>query len=206
MNYFEYLFSDKKTFKFWIPFYVLFVFPFMIVFTIGLTSGEPVEEPAELIYPIFLLTFSFLSFFVFYTTGYINLKRQENFLKEYSKQIDSESIQKTEVEIFRSSYTMTAIKTTAPATIKPKSQLDTFTTCRLGNKIGIFGRTYDFGFFKRELRPILIDTKNYENSESYSYAVNPKISTIDWIGNDMEIVFQRSLFGIRKIKLIDWKK
>ncbi len=86
------------------------------------------------------------------------------------------------------------------------SGICTYTTFRLGNKIGLFGRTYDLGFFKRELRPILIDTANYDNSENFKYAVNPKISTINWTENDMEIVFKRSLFGIRKIILIDWKK
>ena len=205
MNYFEYLFSDKKAFKFWIPFYSLFVFPFTIVFIIGLIQNEPTDL-AELIYPVFLLSFSFLSFFLFYTNGYVNLKRQEKFLNEYSKYIDSESIKLTKVEIFTNSYDVNAFRMPGRATIKPKSNLDTFTTCRMGSTIGILGRTYDFGFFKRELRPILIDTEDYENLISYNYALNPKISTINWADNDMEIVFKSSLFGIRKLKLIGWKK
>ena len=77
MNYLKYLFSDKKTFKFWIPFYLLFVFPFIITFLIGLINSDPID-PAELIYPIFLISFSFLSFFAFYTTGYIIPKEHQN--------------------------------------------------------------------------------------------------------------------------------
>jgi hypothetical protein len=177
----------------------------MIVFVIGISDWESVD-PVEMIYPIFLLTFSSLSFFGFYTIGYINLKKQEKFQKKYSKQIDDKSIKQKQVEIFGSSYTLTAIKTNIPATINPNSKLDIFTTCKLESKIGLLGRTYDFGFFKRELRPITIDTENYENPERFKYAVNPKISVINWIENDIEVVFQHSIFGIRKIKIINWKR
>ena len=206
MDYLNYIFSDKKAFKFWIPFYA-FIFLYIGIFVVGYFKGEMTNvDPFEIIYPIFFLSFSFISFFVFYTTGYINLNKQEKFLKEYSNQIDKDSIKKREVVIYRSSYTVPTDRMPGRATIKPKSKLDIFTVFEMENKIVLFGRTYDFGLLRRELCPIMIDIKNYENSEKYKYAVNPKISSINWVDNDMEIIFNRSLFGIRIIKLIDWKK
>ena len=92
------------------------------------------------------------------------------------------------------------------ATINPVSKLDTFTVFKMKNIIGILGRTYDLGLLKRELCPILIDTENYENVRSFNHAVNPKISTINWVDKDLEIVFERAPFGLKKLKLIDWKK
>lgn len=207
MNYFKYIFSDKRAFKFWIPFYLLFVIPYVVVFIIGQSKDVYEIVPiGELIYPLFILLFSFLSFFIFYTAGYLNLKRQKRFLKEYSMQIDNGSIQERDIEIFRSSYNVNGFKTNWQATIKPKSKLETFTVFELENKIGIFGRIYEFGLFRRELRPILIDVENYDNPVKYKFALNPKISTINWVDNDMEIIFERSSLGIRKVKLINWKK
>ena len=206
MTYFKYIFSDRKAFQFWIPFYV-FIIIYVIVFITGHSRAELTnEELIDSIYPLFILSFSFLSFFIFYTAGYLNLKRQEKFLVEYSKQIDNDSIQKREIEIYRSNYNVNGFKTNWQATIKPKPKLESFTVFEMENKIGIFGCIYEFGLFRRELRPILIDTKNYENPVKYRFALNPKISSINWVDNDMEIVFSRSSFGIWKIKLLNWEK
>ena len=75
MKYFEYIFSDKKAFRFWITLFTGLLFYIGIFLMMYFGGEQVVEELYNLIYPLFLFAFSFLSFFIFYTTGYLNFQK-----------------------------------------------------------------------------------------------------------------------------------
>ena len=204
MNYFKYIFSDKKANTYWAIFYILIALPFLLGFFIDFGKDGRLDEfrPEDLLLYIFYT----LAFFMFYSIGYFNLRRQEKFINTYLPHVDNLSKLDREVEIFRNSYTVTGIKTNFEGRIKPKPKRDIFKVFELDNLIVLIGKTYDFGVFRREICPIVIDINNYENPIKYRYAINPKISTANWIDNDLEIIFERSVYGIRKVKLFNWKK
>jgi len=155
--------------------------------------------PLDFLHP-FLVIIVFLGF---YSAGYLNLKRQEWFLKEYSNLVDSNSIKEIEVVLFQASYTMKPLRHNYDAKINPKPKKDNIKVFQFDNNIGILGQTYDFGVFKRHIKPIIISLN--ENVNQYEYAITPRISSINHLDNDIEIAFERSVFGINKIKLKDWK-
>ena len=200
MNYFTYLFSDKKALKYWLLLLII-----VITYAgIGILANYEGRN-TNWISIIFNFVFILFLFFGFYSTTYLNYLKRNRFLKFYSHLIDQNSFRKCEVLLFNSTYYVTAIKTNFAGKIKPKPKFETFETFRIDDKIGILGYTYDLGVFKRHIPPILVDIKNYENSTEYKYAKTPKISSINWNENDMEIIFERSVYGIDKIKLIGWK-
>jgi len=203
MNYLQYIFSDKKAHKFWAFFYVIIVIPYLIGFVITLKRGQLSEvDPINYFYFIFFVT----AFFLFYSVGYFHLKRQEKFLSKYSKLIDNTSELDKEVVVYRESYMLKGIRTNFEARIIPKPKRDTFKVCKMDNLIILIGNTYDWGFLRRDFSPIVVNINDYENLKKFSYAKNPRISSVNWIENDLEIVFERSVFGIRKIRLNNWKE
>ena len=205
MNYFKYIFSDKKAFKFWILIYILIFIPVFLGMAMDFGVDGKLDE-YQLTSLIIYFIFWSLAFILFYTIGYYNFKRQERFLKKYAKHIDSSYNLEREVEVFRNSYNVKGFRTNYEARIKPKSKRDIFKVGKIDHLIFMIGQTYDLGVFKREFCPIVVDINDYKNPKKYRYAINPKISTANWIDNDLEIIFKSSVYGIRKVKLFNWKK
>jgi hypothetical protein len=200
MNYIKYLFSDKKALPYWGFLYFCIFNIYTIGIIVGIKSNQPFEmDPIGALINLFIL----FSFILYYTPGYINHLRQAKFIKKYSTLIENNSIKETDVEIFIASYHVTALRTSYYAKINPKSRHEIFTTFIIENKIGILGYGYDFGILRRDACPIVIDTDS--NTKKYSFAKTPRISSINWTGDDMEILFERPVFGLTKIKLIGWK-
>ena len=201
MSYIKYLFSDKKALPYWAVFYIPLFSIILIRIIVFIRSDQPFEFDPVSSLVMFFWTFSFI---LYYTSGYFNLKRQEKFLKKYLDVIEENSFRKSQVEISLASYSVTAFRTNYYATIKPKSKLENFTTLRIENKICIIGFSYEFGLLRKDIPPIIIDNDS-NNQKKYSYAKMPKILSINWIENDMEITFERPVYWITKIKLIDWR-
>lgn len=201
MSYIKYLFSDKKALPYWAVLYIPLLSIIIIGIIVYIRSNQPFEYDPVGSLVMFFWTFSFI---LYYTPGYFNLKRQEKFLEKYANVIDENSIRKSQVQISLASYSVTALRTNYYATIKSKSRLENFTTLRIENKICIIGFSYEFGLLRKDIPPIIIDNDS-NNQKKYSYAKMPKILSIDWIENDMEVIFERPVYWITKIKLIGWK-
>ncbi|MCB2196473.1 MAG: hypothetical protein KQH79_11485 [Bacteroidetes bacterium] len=203
MNYFKYIFSDKKANKYWAIFYILIVIPY--VFGMVLTFIQGRQNELDLLSYFYFIFFT-TAFFSFYSVGYFNVRRQEKFLKKYSDSIENMSNLDKEVIVLRESYKVKGFRTNFEGKIKPKPKRDNFRVCKVDNLIVLIGKTYDLGFLKRDFCPILIDINDYENPRKYSYAVNAKVSGVYWSDNDLEIVFKKPVYGLRKVILLNWKK
>lgn len=101
----------------------------------------------------FVVIFAYV---LFYTFSFINYRIQQTFIKKYADLIPKDSVRQVNIELTQSSYTMTAFRTNYYAKINPKSKLDTYTIFLINNNLGILGQIYDFGIFRRHLRPMII--------------------------------------------------
>jgi hypothetical protein len=203
MKYFKYIFSDRKTFVYWtMLFIILFIYSWISIVTNYETRKPDWIGPLDFIHPFLVITV----FLGFYSAGYLNLKRQEWFLKKYSNLVDSNSIKEIEIILFQASYTLKPLRHNYDAKINPKPKTDKFKIFQVENNIGLLGQTYDFGVFKRHIKPIIISLNGNVNLRQFEFAITPRISSINHLENDIEITFESSVFGINKIKLNNWKQ
>jgi hypothetical protein len=203
MTYFKYIFSDKKSMPYWIIlFFIIFIYTFVSVI-----ANYEIRKPDWLSIYDFLHPFLVIVVFLgFYSVGYANLKGQEMFLKKYSNLIDKKSIKETNIVLFRESYTVKPLRHNYNAKINPKPKKDIFTTFLIENNVGLLGHTYDFGVFKRHLKPIIISLDENKFIKQYESSKIPRVALINHLDNDIEITFEESVFGIRKIRLNNWKE
>ena len=202
MKYLKYIFSDRKAFAFW---FILF-FGVFIHSWLSIILHYETRKPNWIGISDFMLCFIVIIVFIcFYTGGYFNLKKHEKFLRKYSNLINTNSIHEIDVIVHRNKYTAKPLKSNRGIMIKPKPKNDRFKAFLFEDNIGILGQTFDLGVFRRHIKPIIISLNDYENNKRYRFAKTPKISSINHIDNDLEIIFKSSVYGIRKVLLKEWK-
>jgi hypothetical protein len=160
---------------------------------------------------ILLTDFSFLViialiFVVFYTISFINLKFQNKFLDTYSVRIIKKSVIEMEVVLYLNPFTTTTFRTNFPAKIELKPRQEIFTVFLIDNCIGILGQSYELGLFRKHLKPIIIPIKNETIKNKYKFAIMPCVELVEVSNNDLIIVFSKSVKGIIKLTLKDFKK
>jgi hypothetical protein len=111
-----------------------------------------------------------------------------------------------EVVLFLNPITTTTFRTNFPAKIKLNQRKEIFKVFLIDNCIGILGQSYELGLFRKHLKPIIIPIKNETIENKYKYAIMPSVELIEVINNDLNIVFSKSVKGIIKLTLKDFKK
>jgi len=203
MDYFKYIFSERKSLVYWIGLLIIILIYTLIsvIANYKISQAEWINL-SDFIFPTLVI----VSFFGFYSQGFINKKRQELFMNKYSNLIVKNSVKTIDVIVYFESYSARPLRSNYEAKINPKPKKDSFTIFQLDNLIGLLGHTYDFGLIKRQIKPLLISLNKNNIAKQYKFVKIPKVSTIKHLDKDIEIIFTESVFGIKKIKLIDWKK
>jgi hypothetical protein len=210
MNYFQYLFSDRKGRTYWIIYYSVL---FLILFVNSLMYASQlkhIKNPIESVnFSIFDLIFYFFIFFafpLFYSFSFIKYSKQQRFLKKYSSLITDNSIRSVSVVINQGNYQMTALKSNRFVTINPAPKIDTFTIAEIEDNLVILGQCYTFGVFREHLRPLLINLGDKKKIVDYEFAKIANDYTISVKENDLEVDFKKPIFDIKKLKIKDWKQ
>jgi len=203
MNYFKYIFSDKKGLKYWI-----FAMVFMIIYlSVSILANYQNRQPNWILLTDFTsLVIVALIFIGFYTISFINVKFQNKFLDIYSVNVTNKSVIEVEVVLFLSSFTTTTLRTNYPAKITLKPKKEVFRIFLIDNCIGILGQSYELGVFRKHIKPIIIPIKNKKIENKYKFAITPCVELIEEDNNDLNIVFSKSVKGIIKLTLKDFKK
>ncbi len=202
MNYFKYLFSDSKALIYWFV-----VFFFILIFTvISIFVNYGLRDPNSIIFSDFTnLIILVVCFIAFYSPGYLNIKRQEWFLNKYPHFTDKGSLQEMEVVLYLESYSVKPFRHNQDVEIKPTPVNDKFRVLIFRNIIGLFGQSYDLGVFKRPIKPILISLDTDVDVNNFRYAKVKKLANLKHIGSDLELTFESSIAGIKKIRIKNWK-
>jgi hypothetical protein len=203
MNYFKYIFSDKKGLLYWI-FAMVFILMYL---SVSIFANYHDRQPKWIFLTVFSsLVIIALIFIVFYTISFINVKFQNKFLDTYLVNVIKKSVIEMEVVLYLNSITTTTFKTNFPVKITPKPKKEVFRVFLMDNCIGILGHSYELGIFRKHLRPIIIPIKNEKIENKYKFALTPSVGLIEENNNDLNIVFSKSVKGIIKLTLKDFKK
>ena len=210
MNYFRYMFSDKKAHTFWIIYYTIL----LLAVGLNLILNENYNrlnyryntDIISLTFNAIIISIVVFAYPLYYSYSYFLFKIQQDFLKKYSNIIKDNSIRKVKVELLQRSYSINAAKTTYSAKINPKQIFDEFTIAELDNHLLILGQTYGFGIFRQHLRPIILSLDNGNISDKYRPAWIPEKYDIVKEGNDLIVNFSEKRFDIKVIRIRDWRK
>ena len=126
---------------------------------------------------------------------------QKRFIDIYKDKIRSKSINL--VEIYQDSFTIKPFRQNYDAKINIKPRLDTYTVCCLGDNLVLLGQVYDFGIFRRHLRPIYLILKPAK-TETLKYVSAPKIHECKFNDNGLLIRFEKSIKGINMLIIKDF--
>jgi hypothetical protein len=190
MNYFKYLFSDK-TARLYLGIFYIVIIPMMV--SLFITNIE--------FHGYFIIISLFFIPILFYFYSFVNQKIGEKFLKKYAHRIKKDSLEIKHVEISQESYYLAAVNSNYLARINPKVRKDEFLTAIIDDYLLIIGKSYAFGVFKEDLKPILVSLNQNPIDEEFEHVklpVNYKIIKND---ESLEIIFTPSIYSINKITI-----
>jgi hypothetical protein len=200
MNYLAYLFSDKKALIYW-----LIGFVGLSLYTV-IAILSKIEQADSNFFDRFwiggLLIIFLLIFIGYYTISFLDYRLQNRLIDKYSKDRDDISIDTKSVLIYQDSFNLTPLRNNYEAEIKIKPRLDRFKILEIGDDLILFGQLYEFGLFRRHLKPILI-TENlvkYKNKRDFCI---PRVRESRFVDNDLELTFDKGIKSIRKITIKD---
>lgn len=201
MTYFQYIFSDKKSRVYWIIILILITFLTILRGIILLNNNSNFS-----FWDYFQLSFYFIIFLIiyvgFYTISYLTYKIQKRFTDYYKSRIENNSIY--EVLINQDKFTIKPLYQSYDVKVSVPLRKDYYQICKIGDSLIILGQVYDFGTFKRHMRPLQIDLNNSTN-DRLKFAIKPSIYDIKINDNDLEIKFKKSASSINKLVIKDFK-
>ena len=200
MNYLEYLFSDKKALIYW-----LIGFVGLSLYTVIVILSK-IEQTDSDFFDRFwiagLLIIFLLIFIGYYTISFLDYRLQKRLIDKYSKDRDDISIESKSVLIYQDSFNLTPLRNNYEAEIKIKPRLDRFKILEIGDDLILFGQLYEFGLFRRHLKPILI-TENLDKYKNQRDFCIPRVRDSRFVDNDLEITFDKGIKSIKKITIKD---
>ena len=203
MNYFNYLFSDKKANKYWIFHYSALTIMIIMVLIFNERNVEPeATSLAEKIFPILVGFFVIFIFPLYYTYSFFNLMIQKTFVKNNPNL----KFRELTVELCQSRYQTSTLSRNFYVNIKPEPTVDNFTIGIDNDTIAILGKTYDFGIFRQHLKPMVIGRKENVKMKKKKWICYPKNFKLNETENILEIEFAKSSNGISKLTIKDWKE
>jgi hypothetical protein len=203
LNYFSYLFSDKKAKDYWIFFYSTYG----SLLILGLSSQEKYDFIAkEDLFGVVINLILLFSFPIYYTQSFCYYYMQEKFLKVNSHLITKESLKRVCVVIQLDKIGMTAPMKNYKVKIKTKSYNDKFRVCEIGDDLIIIGQVYNFKIFRQHIKPIIIRRGEKLEKTLYQSGVEINEYSIKTTDTDLEIHLLERNFGIKSITIKDWIK
>lgn len=200
MNIIKYLFSDRKALPFW-------AFIFVIIFCYhGLQVIMEYSKENGLILK-FLNFHLFIIFFVVFIGFYLGSYWNYMSFKRFKKYLDKKQIKYTlgnsNVEIFQSSFTVKPLKFNHDAEINIKPKFEIFRYIKTETTLVLFGQIYEFGLFRKHLKPFGISLDNRETKETNFQINTIKTNEVHKVEKDIIISFKRNKNGLYKLKLLN---
>jgi len=199
-TYFQYIFSDKKSRVYWIVILILITFLTILEAIILLNNNSDL-----VFWDYFQLSFYFIIFLIIYvgvyTSSYFTYKIQERFTDYYKSRIESDLVH--EVLINQDKFTIKPLYQSYDVKVSVRVRKDYYRICKIGDSLIILGNVYDFGTFKRHIRPLQIDLNNSTN-DRFKFAIKPSLYDIKINDKDLEIKFKKSVSSINKLVIKDF--
>lgn len=202
MTYFQYIFSDKKSRIYWIVIFILIAFLTAMRAIILFNSNSYFDFSHYVELSLYFILFLFI-YIGYYTSSYFEYKTHYTFKAYHKSKIDK--ITKCTVLINQDKFTIKPLYQSNDVKISVPLIQDSFQICKIDDSLIIFGQVYDFGTFKRHIKPLQIDLKHSTDSR-LKHAFKPYVSDIKISHNDLEIKFKNSINGINKLVIIDYLK
>jgi hypothetical protein len=149
MNYINYIFLDKKSKIYWISMFVFISFLSIVNY---MMHGK--EEDASLVFFTVPLLTLVIIYFGFYLTSFWKYQKQLKYRKWIEEKLNLGLFLTKKVELFLDSFTLKPPMLNYDALIKIKTKSVSFEILEIENCFLILGYVFDFGIFKRHLRPL----------------------------------------------------
>ncbi len=159
-------------------------------------NGE--NEDANLILffiPIFTL---FIIYLGFYLSGFIAYCKQLKYREWIEEKLKIGLFVPQKAELYLDSFTIKPIRQNHDAVIHIKPKSVTFEVLELEDTILILGYVFDYGIFKRHIRPIVISKKHHKTYLKEG-AVLQNTNEIKKLDNQIRINFEKSFEGIKSL-------
>lgn len=194
MNYLNYLSSDKKSKIYWIS---IFVFISILSLVNYIMNGKE-EDARPILFIVPLLTLVII-FFGFYLTSFLKYQKQLKYRKWIEEKLDVGLFLTKNVELFLDSFTVKPPMQNCDAIIKIKTKSVSFEVLEIEDSFLILGYTFDFGIFKRHLRPLVV-SKISDKTLLKEGAILRSEFEIVKLSNQVKINLEKSFAGIRSLK------
>jgi hypothetical protein len=194
MNYINYIFLDKKSKIYWISIFVFISFLSIVNY---MMHGK--EEDASLVlFTVPLLTLVII-YFGFYLTSFWKYQKQLKYRKWIEEKLNLGLFLTKKVELLLDSFTLKPPMLNYDALIKIKTKSVSFEILEIENSFLILGYVFDFGIFKRHLRPLVV-SKTYNKTLLREGAILRNSFEIMKHNNHVKINLEKSFEGIRCLK------
>ena len=201
MTYLQYIFSDKKAAIYWISILVIIlIIPFLISVSFAI-NGEIEIWGLVNVFRYFIIYI--IIYIGFYTSGYLNYKLQGRFENYYASIIENKAIYW--VEIYQEKFTIKPYRVNYDAKIEVRPRMDSFNICKINQSLVILGFVYDYGIFKRHMRPIQIDLDK-SGGQELRFVSKSKIRVLEYLDSDLVIKFKKSINSINKLIIKDYNE
>ena len=202
MTYFQYMFSDKKAAIYWLIILIaILIFPVVALSGMGSAIDE-LEVPDILRLFMYLIIYVVI-YIGFYTSGYIKYRLQKKFTDNNNIHINH--IFTVPVEIHQDKFTIKPYRMNYDVKIKVTSHLDYFSVCVIDKTLVLMGKVYDFGIFRRHMKPIQIDTGELA-TDRLQFVSKPAIKELIPGDNVLIVKFAKSINSINKLIIMDYTK
>ncbi len=155
-NYFKYLFSDKGAKVTWIFIFVVLLLVSSISLSIHFAKTRSIDFNMNTLINFWHLAVFVIIYFGFYTSSFVNYKKQVSYLKK----ISTNEIEEVEVEVFQSSFIIKPTRQNFDAKINVTPKIEKFKLYIKSEYFLLFGVVREFGLFRMHMKPLLISTSN----------------------------------------------
>lgn len=194
MNYLNYISSDKNSKIYWIS---LFVFMSFLSLVNYIMNGKE-EDARPILFIVPLITLVTI-FFGFYLTSFLKYQKQLKYRKWIEEKLNVGLFRTKNVELFLDSFSLKPPMQNYDAIVKIKTKSVSFEVLEIEDSFLILGYTFDFGIFKRHLKPLVI-SKIYDKSLLRKGAILRSEFELVKLSNQVKINLEKSFAGIRSLK------
>jgi len=157
------------------------------------------EEDARPILFIVPLITLVIIFFGFYLTSFLKYQKQLKYRKWIEEKLNVGLFRTKNVELFLDSFSLKPPMQNYDAIVKIKTKSVSFEVLEIEDSFLILGYTFDFGIFKRHLKPLVI-SKIYNKSLLRKGAILRSEFDVVKLSNQVKINLEKSFAGIRSLK------
>ncbi len=156
------------------------------------------ENARPILFIVPLLTFVII-FFGFYLTSFLKYQKQLKYRKWIEEKVNVGIFLTKNVELFLDSFTVKPPMQNYDAIIKIKTKSVSFEVLEIEDSFLILGYTFDFGIFKRHLRPLVVSTISDKTLLKEGAILRSEFEIVKH-SNQVKIILKKSFAGIRSLK------